>query len=390
MVDVTQQITNMNAGWYNVVSQALNLDPTTFRLAQGTLGLQTSDNSGLYLMSDSEPPSAAVFFDGSGLSKRSSSYGMLLQALKPESGQSLQQILGNQYANWIAYRDAYFNANPTTTKTQADVFTLFANQRLDPGAATNAISAYNKAAHTPLNAAIAALYDPANTMTFVNSAGNQYSLKQYSIDINNVIAQMNSSSSVSINFDSSSMDTTLKNNTANGGASGFYSIFSGGASASFTQLDTKAVSSDFTITGTIGQNATMTTSPVGWFDSGEFSRGYNSQPNDQTIWDPQANAGDWNSFFAQPSGSLARRTSQLVFVGDYDITVTSKATYSASEFTQIQTQASFGIWPFFSANASSNSISKATQNADGSLSVRHVLGKGGVQIWGVTVQDAPN
>jgi len=55
MTNVQKEIMDMNAGWYNVVSNALNLNPKTFRLAQGTLGLQTSDNSGVYLMSDTEP-----------------------------------------------------------------------------------------------------------------------------------------------------------------------------------------------------------------------------------------------------------------------------------------------------------------------------------------------
>lgn len=389
MVDLTKQITDMNAGWYNVVSEALNLDPSTFRLAQGTLGMQTSDNSGLFLMSDAEPPSSAVFYDASGLSKRSANYGMLLQALLPETGQTLQQILGNQYANWIAYFADFLEKNPTTDQTRAQIFEKFANLRLDPGAASSAISAFNKAAHTPLNMAIDQLYDKANQQIFVDSAGNNYSLVKYSADTGNAVAALNTSSSVSIDFDSSSMDTKLTNNTASGGASGFFDIFSGGASASFDQLNQKAVSSDFTIKGTIGKNATIATDPIGWFNSAEYMRAYNAN-GDMTVWDPQANAGDWKSFFEQPKGSLGRRISQLVMVSDYDITVTSKATYSDSEYTKIQTQASFGIWPFFSGSAQTTHVTDVTHNADGSLSVNHKLAKGLTQIWGVSVQDAPN
>ena len=72
MVDVAKQVNDLNAGWYNVVTKAMGIDVTNFQLAQGTLGLQTADSSGLFLMADAVPPPTAVaYFDPAGLSRRS-------------------------------------------------------------------------------------------------------------------------------------------------------------------------------------------------------------------------------------------------------------------------------------------------------------------------------
>jgi hypothetical protein len=137
------------------------------------------------------------------------------------------------------------------------------------------------------------------------------------------------------------------------------------------------------------QASTLATAPIAWFDSFEFERAFHGK-GDAGIWNPVANLGDWNSFFSQPSGSLSRRVSQLILVSDYELTVTSHASYSSEDYQQITTQASFGIWPFFSVQASATNTSDYKHNENGTLSVTHRLGKGLIQIWGVNVQDAPN
>ena len=152
--DTKTIVTDLNAGWYNAVNQALQITDPTFQLAQGTLGLQTTDSSGLFLLSDAVPGSAAVsYFNPSGLSKRSSAYQMFLGALLPETGTDLAAVLGDMYPAWIAYRNGWFQANPTSTLTQLALFTQFANQRLDPRRASTAINTFKQAANSPLNQA---------------------------------------------------------------------------------------------------------------------------------------------------------------------------------------------------------------------------------------------
>ncbi len=388
---VKDQITKMNAGWYNVVTGALSLDPTTFQLAQGTLGLQTSDSSGLFLISDAVPPSAAVhYYDSSGLSKRSSAYGGLLNALMPETASTLPQVLGDNYANWIIFKSNFFKDNPTSTKTQLEVFEIWANRTLNPSQATAAITVYKQAANNKLNQALDALHAASAQQNFMAPDNTPYSLYRYSATnsgATNAIAT--GGGPVSIDYNSSTADSTLKHTTAQGSASGFWDIFSGGVGATFDKLDTTAAESEISVTGTIRKFATLATAPIAWFDSFEYDRAYQGK-GDANIWNPLANVGDWDSFFQQPNGILSRRVSQLILVSDYDLTVTSHASYSTENYQQITTQASFGIWPFFSAKASATNTTDYTHNENGSLTVKHKLGKGLIQIWGVNVQNAPN
>lgn len=388
--DTQAIVTKLNAGWYNVVTEAMGISDPNFQLAQGTLGLQTSDSSGLFLMADAVPPSAAVtYFDPSGLSKRSSAYGLLLSALLPETGTDLRNVLGDQYANWIAYRNAWFTQNPTSTLTQLQLFEQWANQRLDPRLASQAINTFKQAANAPLNQALDALHSAGAQQQFVDSGGSTYSLYKYSGTAENAKnAVQTGGGPATINFDSNTMNTSLNHTTVDGSASGFYDIFSGGVSVGFEQLDERAASQRITITGTIDKFGTLVTTPVTWFTSSEYTRAYNAK-NDNNIWDPLSNAGSWDSFFAQPNGSLARRIGQLFLVSGYDITVTSYASYSQSDLQTIKTRASFGIWPFFSVGTTATHTTESSLNSDSNLVVRHRLNPGLIQIWGVITEDAP-
>lgn len=388
-MDVNEKITELNAGWYNVVSAAMELDPATFVLAQGCLGLLTSDSSGLYLMSDAVPPSAAVYYDAGGTSMRSSAYRLLLGALLPETGSDLKDFLGNKYANWITYKDAWWKNNPNSTLTQEKLFEQWANQRLDPRKTAEAISAFKQSSNCMLIKALDELNAENAKQEFVSSDDKNYSLYRYSASIEEAQTAINYGSALKIKYDSSTADTTLKNTTVNGSASGFYKIFSGSASIDYEKLNTSAASSKITISGTIKKFATLPTEPINWFNSAEYLRAYNGKGN-ANIWDAKAgSAGKWDSFFDIEKGSLARKVSQIVLVSGYDITVTSHADYSTEDYENITASAGIEIWPFFSGNVSATHTSDFTHNEDGTLSVRHTLDEGLIQIWGVTVLDAP-
>ncbi|MFV0308369.1 MAG: hypothetical protein ACK5OX_11560 [Desertimonas sp.] len=387
---IDQQITELNAGWYNHVSSVMNLDPATFQLAQGTLGLQTSDSSGLFRMADAVPPSASVaYFDPGSMQLRSQSYGMLLQALLPETGVSLQQALGDQYANWITFRNAYWTTNPTSTETQEQVFTTWANQRLDPNQASSAITAYKDQANCPLNNALDAYHSQAGLTGFIDPSGKSYSLYTYTGTVsgaNNAFAT--AGQVATIDFDTSSMNTTLSHTTVNGSATGWYEIFAASASASFDQLNATAAAQRFTIKGSLTYTTLVTQAVPQWYDSAEVTRAYSAQ-NDNTVWNAASNVGSWSSFFGD-DGGLARHVSQLVLVTDCHLTVTSYADYSSEDCTEINAKADIGIWPFFDAKSEASYQAEATVNDDGSLTFTHDLDKGQIEIWGATVEAAPS
>jgi hypothetical protein len=386
---IDQKVTALNAGWYNKVAGALGQSAATFVLAQGGLGLQTADSSGLFLMADAVPPSASVaMFEAGGVSKLSSAYGLLLQALRPETNPlALQNELGDMYAGWITYRKKYY-ADPSGTLSQKELFSSWADHNLDPGQRARALAAYQQAAAAPLNQAFDALNSATARQKFVRSDGTSYALPAYTGTVDAAQRAISGGKSVTIHFDSSTMDTNLTHVTAQGSATGSYDIFKAGVSGSFEQLNQKAASSSLTIECTIGKFATMTTEPTGWYTSAEVTRAFSGK-NDASIWDTGASAGDYTSFFGQPNGSMARRISSLVLVSDYTLTVTSKASYSQSDFQQIKASASFGVWPFASVSASGSMKKESKLNEDGSMSFTQTLPKGLIHIWGVNVLDAP-
>ncbi len=255
-----------------------------------------------------------------------------------------------------------------------------------PGQAAYAIAVYNKQANLPLNVALDELSAPSATQEFTRSDGQPYRLFVYSANIDAARQGLNAGGSATIDFNSDTMESRLQHTTAKGSASGFYDIFSAGASGGFDQLNKQASESSLTVKGRVGQYATLVTHPMDWFESAEFMRAYNNKGAD--VWDPQSSAGGWDSFFGQPNGSLARRLSQLVLVSDYDLTVTSHATYSQDQVQKITAEASGGVWPFFSASVSASHETQYHHNDDGTLSVRHQLPKGIVQIWGANYQNA--
>jgi hypothetical protein len=380
-----QKVQDLSAGWTNFLSSQMTLNKNTFQLAQGCLGLQTSDNSGIFKMADALPPASSVgYYDPTSMNKRSDAYGLLLSALLPETNPNgLRIALGNYYTDWINWKTK--NA-PSSNESYVDYFSRWGMQStVDPGTLQRAKSAIIAAMNSPLLKAQANYANTTYQQQFSPAGQPQYSLYVDSATSDDALTAINNGGSVeNINFDSNSMDSSVSQSFIQGSASGFYSIFSGGAGASFDALNTKAANSRFTITGRIGKYATLACGAGGWYSSAEVNRAFHS-PNDNTIWDPGASAGSWNSFFAQPNGSLSRYVSQLILVSDYSITVTSYASYSQEDFKSIQANASFGIWPFFSSEVKSTQTTDPIRNEDSTISFTHSLDKGSIQIWGVNV-----
>jgi len=390
--DTAKKVQDLNAGWRNFISDQMGMDRNTFQLAQGSLGLQTSDNSGLFRMADAIPPPSAIGnYDPSTMVSRSQNIGSLLVALLPEANpNALTTALGNYYTEWINWATNAANRR-TAGQTYLQWFQAWElTSTIDPGTSSRAEAAIRAGQNAPLNKASDAFYDPKYLQTFSPVGGSQYTLYVYSGTTNNAQTAINGGRSIpNLSFSSATMDTSVSNTFVEGAASGFYDIFSGSVSGSFNQLNSKAAGSSLTITGRIGKYATLTTGPGGWYPSNEVERALGAQGNN-SVWDPGASAGNWNTFFGQPNGSLARSVSSLLLVSDYTITVKSTATYSQEDYQQIKTQATFGIWPFFSASASATHTTDVQLNSDSTLSTTFTLPAGSIEIWGVTVDTTPS
>lgn len=381
--DVAKIVTSLNAGWRNKVAEQLGMDGQTFQLAQGSLGLQTADSSGLFRMADAVPSdSDTSYYNPTSAIEFSKNFNALLHALMPSNSGGLRVALGPMYASWIAYRSA-----DTSDLTQLELFEKWANKKLNPNQSTKAITVFKAALSDPLLMALDAIVDPANYTNFVDDTQKTYKLPTYSCTVTNAKSAVLTNGIATFNFDSNTMDTSSAGTTVKGSASGIFEIFSGGAGGSYDTLNKMAAASGFSIHGQIDNYGTLNVDRGGWYSSDQLNRAFKNK-NDNNVWDPQSNQGDWDTFFG-PGGSLQRRVSQLLLVSGYDITVTSRASYTASQFKAITTNAKVGIWPFFSAEVSTTHKTSYSQGANGELVVNYKQNPGQIAIWGATVADVP-
>jgi hypothetical protein len=386
--DTKKNILDLNAKWRNYLAGVMGMDPSgPFQVAQGTLGLDTTDSSGLFLMSDALPPASAVgYYDPSSMNRRSKAYRNLLFSLLPETASGLREVLGDMYPTWINWRKMYYENPDHMTDSQEKAFETFANSQLDPIEAKRAITIFQKAELAPLSEAINAYTDKNNTQDFIGSDNKPYHLHKYTATAKAAKQAINNGAGIeNLRFDSKTADSTIKSKYIDGAASGFWDIFSGGAGGSYESINEKAASSQITIEGKIDKYATVPTAPLGWYDSNEVNRGLNHK-DDNNVWDPNASQ-NWNDFFKQPKGELCRYVTQFLLVSGYEIKVTIHADFSQKDFEQIKAKAKFGIWPFFSASAEYTQTKEYTLNSDSSLTYTVKLNPGLIQIWGITFQE---
>ena len=373
-----KSMNNLTAGWYNTIVTALGLDDSSFQLIQGSLPLGDTSVP-LFQMSDSVPPqSVTTYFSTSEWNRFSSDYKELLFAMSPgDSANDLKKVLGDTYAVWVSYRTSFYDKNPDSTKSQEDLFKIFANQHLDPGPAQQAILAFQKSEISPVNDAITAFLDQSNYLQ-----GEPI----YNQTIEQIKTAILSGQSAPIAYDSKTADSDVTNTWAEGAVGGLIEFFDFEAEAggTYEAINTKASSSEVTISGTISKYVTVPIGPGKWFDSGVFNNAYKSKDNNY-VWDV-ASQTTWETCFG-PSGMMPRVITSLIIVDGIDITITSKASYSSEEYSKITQESEGGFFPFFMAESESTHTSDVKHNADATITVTHKSNIGNPQILGVNVKD---
>ena len=184
-------------------------------------------------------------------------------------------------------------------------------------------------------------------------------------------------STADIHFDSSTSNDNIENSWAQSNGSsgvGFWGKKSNSVSKS---LNEKASASRITVDMSFNSYAFVPVRAGGWFFSGYFTDMY--QNPDQFQSDE-----DWNKLFG-PSGSLQRVTNQALLVSGYTITVRSWATYSQSDYEEIQKSTETNVWPFYTSGSSSKATSSYKFNDDKSITVTITSSPEDLQIFGMGV-----
>lgn len=189
--------------------------------------------------------------------------------------------------------------------------------------------------------------------------------------------QVEKGSSATIYYDSETSNDDIQNSWAQSNGSsgvGFWGKKSNSVSES---LNEKASASRITVDMNFNKYAFVAVRAGGWFFSGYFTDMYQNPSQFQS-------EEDWNKLFG-PSGSLQRVTNQALLVSGYTITVKSWATYSQSDFDQIQKSTETNVWPFYTSGSSSKATSSYKYNDDKTISVTITSAPGDLQILGMGV-----
>ncbi|TDQ25686.1 hypothetical protein [Tenacibaculum caenipelagi] len=184
-------------------------------------------------------------------------------------------------------------------------------------------------------------------------------------------------STATISFDSATSNDNIENSWAQSNGSsgvGFWGKKENSVSKSLNEI---ASASRITVDMHFNKYAFIPVRAGGWFFSGYFTDMY--QNPDQFQSDE-----DWDKLFG-PSGSLQRVANQVLLVSGYTITVRSWATYSQSDFEEIQKSTETNVWPFYTSGSSSKATSSYRFNDDKSISVIITSAPGNLQIFGMGV-----
>ncbi|WP_175804346.1 hypothetical protein [Burkholderia cenocepacia] len=161
-----------------------------------------------------------------------------------------------------------------------------------------------------------------------------------------------------------SWQTDVSHTWTKGANSGFFGLW-GGSSYTST-LSKKFASSGVSLEATFQNVLPFNATPGDWYSSAAFGLAFNSPGS--APWVP-GNPINWEKTFGS-SGNMQRFASNLVIANKMDIKVTSEATYSESEQTEIRNNQRSGLWPFYVSGSSSGSSTESSFDASGKMTVR--------------------
>ena len=355
----TQAMQTLTEQWYNAITTGLGLSQDQFQLYQGP-GSVASTSQIMWNLFNAVPPlSLNSYYNPSQANNFASDYNLILTSLVACSDSSFQSCMGDYYMQWMTY----FQKNPPSpfnAQTVTDLFNQW-SMMYAPGC-SNCVSNLTKAMINPINTAIA---------QFQAAKGN-YAWNQ-TIDALNKALASGPNKSFTMNSLTQSSNTT--HTWASGSTSIFFDLFSFGGGGGYDNLSEKATSAGLNITANFKHVTTFAAGPyasadpnnpilaqyVPWYVSAVLSLAYTTKDN--TVWNNQAPV-TWDKAFG-PNGFLQRMATAVVVADGVDITITSTASYSSLEQTQITAAAKAGFWPFFSASGQGGYTNKVTFNDQG-------------------------
>lgn len=374
---VNEAMDKLTAQWYNALVTGLGLSSDQFQLYQGPNSAMSTSQDMWNLFNAVPPASINNYYNPSQVNNFASNYGLILEALVSSSDYSFQNCMGDYYMQW----QSYFKGNPPKTfdaQGVSDVFMPWAmiNAPGQAGCVTGLTSSY---------------LDPVRIATTkFDSANGRY---PWNKTIEAMKFELAGGASKSFSMNSQTASSDVEHTWANGRTSFFFDIFSFGGGGGYDQLTTKTSSAGLKIDAHFDKVTTFTAGPLAandpnnpglsaykaWYESAALAKAYTTKDN--TVWNKQKST-TWDKAFGS-NGFLLRTISSIVVADGITIKMTSNASYSSSERTEIQAAAKTGIWPFFSVSGSGGSTTDIKFNDDGSFTATTTIALGNPQILGV-------
>jgi hypothetical protein len=377
----TQAMQTLTAQWYNALITGLGLSDQQFQLFQGP-GSTPATSQIMWNLFNAVPPNTVNNYYGSSQANNfASDYDLILSALVTVSDSDFQNCMGDYYGQWQTDFKAAYTADPTIISNATALSKFFQGWAIvNAPSQASCVSGLTKTYINPISI--------ANNM--YDSADGKYAWNQTIDALQKALA---SGPSKSFSMNSQTASSNITHSWASGGTSIFFDLFSFGGSGGYDNLSTKATSAGLNISAKYQKVATFVSGPYAspdpnnpilakynpWYDSAVLAKAYTTQDN--TVWNNQSSV-TWQKAFG-PSGFLQRMATAMVVADGIDITITSIASFSSLEQTQITAAAKVGIWPFFSASGQGGYTNTVTFNDQGQFtSVTHSV-LGNPQIIGI-------
>ena len=367
----------LTAQWYNALVTGLGLSDQEFQLYQGSNSVVKASQD-MWNVFNAVPPTAVNNYnDPVQANNFTSDYNLILTALVTTPDTDFQSCMGDYYTQWNTYFAAH-PPSPFNSPTVSDLFNQWAIMNAPSKA--SCVSALTKVFINPINI--------ANNM--FASANNKFAWNKTIDQLQTALA---GGAGKTFSMNSLTQSSDVSHTWAKSSGSVFFDLFSLGGGGSYDQLSSKATSAGLTISASYSKVTTFAAGPYAqadannpilatyspWYYSAAMALAYTTKDN--TVWNNQKPT-TWETAFG-PNGFLQRMTSALVVADGITITMTSTASYSSSDQTQILAAAKVGLWPFFSASGSGGTTNVVTFNDAGQFTSTTTIVPGNPQVLGI-------
>ncbi len=348
---------DLQNGWYNGFIQGMGQTDSSFQIIQPAPPLvPSSGQTQLWGYFNNIPPSSLTQnFIASGGNQFYSDYRGLMSALEPTRKVNVEQDIGTQnYQNW----QQYVRSLPTPPSIN-QYPTLFRSWAIlnAPDVANIGASDYSVIMLDPIASAQTEL---TLSYTDVNGQAKPFN---WSLGFEQMTDALAKSPSRSFNFSSATMNSNVSSSWTGGSDSGFFGLW--GGSDSKSSVSKTFASSSITVNASFEHVLTFSDTPGNWYSSSAMGLAYANKTGNP--WSPNSSI-NWDNTFGS-NGNMQRFMANLIIASGMQVSVTSTASYSSEQQTEIHNNSHAGFWPFYSSGGGSSSSNTVTFDQSGAMTI---------------------